>query len=185
MLVFGSFFPTLHLWVFFPEGLGQALSTSTLGGGQWCERHERTGRYKRQLAGVVKMGVKTCDETAKTKTPTINEMKVNEYSQDLSGRENLQVEVLYPIGTVFGCLYSYMCFWFLCSICRWIYFRLMDPFLWFQAGDPFSKIGSHDGDPMCCRKNYGTTPLKTNISPEKWWLEDVFPIEIVPFLGTC
>ena len=29
------------------------------------------------------------------------------------------------------------------------------------------------------------TPLKTNISPEKWWLEDVFPIEIVPFLGTC
>ena len=25
------------------------------------------------------------------------------------------------------------------------------------------------------------TPLKTNISPEKWWLEDVFPIEIVPF----
>ena len=29
------------------------------------------------------------------------------------------------------------------------------------------------------------TPLKTNISPEKWWLEDVFPIEIVPFLRTC
>ena len=27
------------------------------------------------------------------------------------------------------------------------------------------------------------TPLKTNISPEKWWLEDVFPIEIVPFFG--
>ena len=23
--------------------------------------------------------------------------------------------------------------------------------------------------------------LKTNISPEKWWLEDVFPTEIVPF----
>ena len=30
---------------------------------------------------------------------------------------------------------------------------------------------------------YPYTPLKTNISPEKWWLEDVFPIEIVPFLG--
>ena len=29
------------------------------------------------------------------------------------------------------------------------------------------------------------SPLKTKISPEKWWLEDVFPIEIVPFLGTC
>ena len=25
------------------------------------------------------------------------------------------------------------------------------------------------------------TPLKTNISTEKWWLEDVFPIEKVPF----
>ena len=28
------------------------------------------------------------------------------------------------------------------------------------------------------------THLKTNISPEKWWLEDVFPIGIVPFWGT-
>ena len=27
------------------------------------------------------------------------------------------------------------------------------------------------------------TPLKTNMSPENQWLEDVFPIEIVPFLG--
>ena len=26
---------------------------------------------------------------------------------------------------------------------------------------------------------------KTKISPENWWLEDVFPIEIVPFWGTC
>ena len=34
-------------------------------------------------------------------------------------------------------------------------------------------------------KNHHCTPLKFNISPEKWWLEDVFPIEIVPFLGTC
>ena len=25
------------------------------------------------------------------------------------------------------------------------------------------------------------TPLKTNMSPENQWLEDVFPTEIVPF----
>ncbi len=29
------------------------------------------------------------------------------------------------------------------------------------------------------------TPRKTNMSPENQWLEDVIPIEIVPFLGTC
>ena len=29
------------------------------------------------------------------------------------------------------------------------------------------------------------TPLKTNTSPENQWLEDVFPIEMVPFWGTC
>ena len=29
------------------------------------------------------------------------------------------------------------------------------------------------------------TPWKTNMSPENQWLEDVFPIEIVPFQGTC
>ena len=28
-------------------------------------------------------------------------------------------------------------------------------------------------------------PLRTSISPEKWRLQDVFPIEIVPFSGTC
>ena len=27
------------------------------------------------------------------------------------------------------------------------------------------------------------TPRKTNMSPEIQWLEDVFPIEIVPFTG--
>ena len=27
------------------------------------------------------------------------------------------------------------------------------------------------------------TPWKTNMSPENQWLEDVFPIEIVPFWG--
>ena len=27
------------------------------------------------------------------------------------------------------------------------------------------------------------TPRKTNMSPDNQWLEDVFPIEIVPFLG--
>ena len=29
------------------------------------------------------------------------------------------------------------------------------------------------------------TPLKTNMSPENQWLEDVFPTKIVPLLGTC
>ena len=29
------------------------------------------------------------------------------------------------------------------------------------------------------------SPLKTNMSPENQWLEDVFPTKIVPFLGTC
>ena len=29
------------------------------------------------------------------------------------------------------------------------------------------------------------TPPKTNMSPENQWLEDVFPIQIVPFKGTC
>jgi len=30
-----------------------------------------------------------------------------------------------------------------------------------------------------------STNRKTNMSPENQWLEDVFPIEIVPFEGTC
>ena len=30
-----------------------------------------------------------------------------------------------------------------------------------------------------------STPRKTNMSPENQWLEDVFPIEIVPFQKTC
>ena len=29
------------------------------------------------------------------------------------------------------------------------------------------------------------TPRKTNMSPENQWLEDVFPIEIDAFYGTC
>ena len=29
----------------------------------------------------------------------------------------------------------------------------------------------------------GTTPPKTNMFSENWWLEDLFPIEIVPFKG--
>ena len=29
------------------------------------------------------------------------------------------------------------------------------------------------------------TPLKTNMSPENQWLEDVFSTKIVHFLGTC
>ena len=34
-------------------------------------------------------------------------------------------------------------------------------------------------------KEENSTPLKTNMSSENQWLEDVFPTEIVPFLGTC
>ena len=30
-----------------------------------------------------------------------------------------------------------------------------------------------------------TTPKKTNMSPENQWVEDVFPIELVLFQGTC
>jgi len=29
------------------------------------------------------------------------------------------------------------------------------------------------------------TPWKFNIAPEKWWLEDYFPIEKVTFQGLC
>ena len=29
--------------------------------------------------------------------------------------------------------------------------------------------------------NKALTPLKTNMSPENQWLEDVFPTEVVPF----
>ena len=32
---------------------------------------------------------------------------------------------------------------------------------------------------------YTTTPLKFNIAPEKWWLEDYFPIGKVAFQGLC
>ena len=48
-----------------------------------------------------------------------------------------------------------------------------------------------DGTPRCLEANNSkdsgvptTTPLKTNMSPENQWLEDVFPVEIYsPFLG--
>ena len=33
-------------------------------------------------------------------------------------------------------------------------------------------------------KQQNSTPLKTNMSLENQWLEDVYPIEIVPFKGT-
>ena len=33
------------------------------------------------------------------------------------------------------------------------------------------------------KKVPASTPLKTNMSPENQWLEDVFPTKIVPFLG--
>ena len=30
-----------------------------------------------------------------------------------------------------------------------------------------------------------TTPPKFNIAPEKWWLEDYFPVGKVTFQGLC
>ena len=35
------------------------------------------------------------------------------------------------------------------------------------------------------KKKARHTPLKTNMSPENQWLEDVSPTKIVPFWGTC
>ena len=32
---------------------------------------------------------------------------------------------------------------------------------------------------------FGHTPWKFNIAPEKWWLEDYFPIGKVTFQGLC
>ena len=37
--------------------------------------------------------------------------------------------------------------------------------------------------PEKSQKPKRVTPRKTNMSPKNQWLEDVFPIEIVPFLG--
>ena len=45
---------------------------------------------------------------------------------------------------------------------------------WVNVGDIYNSIA-----------NWVITPWKINMSPENQWLEDVFPIEIVPFWGTC
>ena len=37
----------------------------------------------------------------------------------------------------------------------------------------------------CPNRPFRFTPLKTNMSPENQWFEDVFPTKIVHFLGTC
>ena len=42
-----------------------------------------------------------------------------------------------------------------------------------------------DGDVGHLSKTKKTTPLKFNIAPEKWWLEDYFPIGKVTFKGLC
>ena len=73
----------------------------------------------------------------------------------------------------------------------WLFSRLwwLGGAIWSYGVIPFSRsnMGSdleHQNLPND-RGSFSYTPTKTNISPEKWWLEDVFPIEIVPFLGTC
>ena len=43
-----------------------------------------------------------------------------------------------------------------------------------------SRIGEQISKDCVC-KNLQYTPWKTNMSPKNQWLEDVFPIEIVPF----
>ena len=43
----------------------------------------------------------------------------------------------------------------------------------------FSLITKTQGSSNC--DIVEATLPKTNMSPENWWLEDVFPIEIVPF----
>ena len=35
------------------------------------------------------------------------------------------------------------------------------------------------------RKHILTTLPETNVTPENWWLEDVFPFEIEPFQVLC
>ena len=50
-------------------------------------------------------------------------------------------------------------------------------FLWGGGGGNFNQ--------KLQQKIYRASPRKTNMSPENQWLEDVFPIEIVPFWGTC
>ena len=65
---------------------------------------------------------------------------------------------------------------------RVLYPKNPDPSL-----DPIPTIGLVRVNPFL-RTHKGIlrdTPLKTNMSPENQWLEDVFPTKIVPFLGTC
>jgi len=48
----------------------------------------------------------------------------------------------------------------------------------FSQKDIYREVSSYDND-VC-------TPPKTNMSPEKWWLEDEMSFwDVVPFLGTC
>ena len=46
------------------------------------------------------------------------------------------------------------------------------------------------GIPNCSTALFWSTSTvftlpETNVAPENWWLEDVFPIEIVPFQVLC
>ena len=52
-----------------------------------------------------------------------------------------------------------------------------------MAVSPSLSIGAYHAylDPFNCK----FTPQKFNVAPEKWWLEDYFPIGKVPFQGLC
>ncbi len=41
------------------------------------------------------------------------------------------------------------------------------------------------GGPKSIEMVFKITPLKFNIAPEKWWLEDYFPIGKATFQGLC
>ena len=41
------------------------------------------------------------------------------------------------------------------------------------------------GDSMMIHDFQKSTPKKTNIAPEKWWLEDYFPFGKAYFQGLC
>ena len=56
-----------------------------------------------------------------------------------------------------------------------------------SIGKPTAIRGERDSmrSRLCLRAWQTNTPLKFNMEPENGWLEDVFPMKIVAFKGTC
>ena len=60
--------------------------------------------------------------------------------------------------------------------------------LYLKTPHPLPVTLSHEGLNFVEPKNvirHPITPLKFNVAPEKWWLEDNFPIGKVTFQGLC